>query len=105
MCMYVIATYLRIEDIGEDWLIEVVLVSTLMELNNSVLEHLIDGGLPSTSGTHTHESVTHQHCLVQLDNLLYLYKRKSILTCSSLRINTTVSFPIHSTNHIIAIPK
>lgn len=65
--------YLRVEDVGVYWLVKVVLVSLLMEIDESIFKHLVDGGLPSASGSHTHEPMTYQHCLVQLDHLLHLY--------------------------------
>ncbi len=59
MYMYVHYMYLRVEDIGVYWLVEIVLVSLLVEMGESILKHLVDGGLPSASGSHTHEPMTH----------------------------------------------
>ena len=65
-------TDLGVEDIGVDWLIEVVFMSFFVEEVKSIFEHLIDGGLATSSGPHTHEPVTHQHGLIELDHFLYL---------------------------------
>ena len=64
--------HLGVENVGVYWLVVVVLVSVFVEAEESVLEDLVDGGLASSRGTDTHEAVTNQLCLVQLNHLTNL---------------------------------
>ena len=67
-------TYLGVEDIGVYGLVVVVLVSSLVQVGEGIFEDLIYSGLPSARGTHTHQSVTHQLGLIELNDLPYLHK-------------------------------
>ena len=67
--------YLWVEDIGVYWLVVIVLVAIFVEAEEGVFEDLVDGGLPSSSRAHTHETVTHQLSLIQLDHFTNLEER------------------------------
>ena len=56
-------------------LVVVVLVTILEEAVESIFQDLVDGGLASTSGSYTHESVTNQLSLIQLNDLANLEKK------------------------------
>ena len=50
---------LGVEDVGVYGLVVVVGVSSLVEVGEGILEHLVEGGLAPSSGPHTHHPVTH----------------------------------------------
>ena len=66
---YVLIFDWHFKDVGVHWFIVVVLVPIIEEAEKSVFKDLIDGGLASASGAHTHESITHQLSLIQLNHL------------------------------------
>ena len=55
-----------------DWLVVVILVPILVEAEQGILQYLIDGCLASSSWTDTHQPMTDQLSLIQLDHLTYL---------------------------------
>ena len=58
-----------------DRLVVVVLVTILEEAVESIFQDLVDGGLASPSGSYTHEPVTNQLSLIQLNHLPNLEKK------------------------------
>ena len=72
ICQCTIAAHLGVKDVGVYRLIVVVLVPIIEEAEKSIFEDLVDGGLASASGAHTHESMTHQLSLIQLNHVTNL---------------------------------
>ena len=55
-----------------DRLVIVIFVPVFVEAQQSILQDLVDGRLPSAGGAHAHEPMSHQLSLVQLDHLANL---------------------------------
>ena len=69
-------TYLGVEHIGVYWLVVVVLVAILVEAVQRILQYLVYCSLAPSSGPHTHEAMTHQLGLIELDHLVCLRRRR-----------------------------
>jgi len=85
--------YLRVEHISVNRLVVVVFVLVLMKRCQSLLQDFINGGLSSTSWTNTHQAMTNQLCLIQLDDFTHLCstsikeKLSQLRECVYLRLN------------------